>query len=84
MATFTGEFRSLAQEFLLVVTCNCFQFFVQAQEAFFEIFEYGGMYLKTDHFKLGVPLETLAKYHMQLESVVLLEYLLCLNDNSWL
>ena len=24
---------------------------------FFEIFEYGGMRLKTDHFKLGVSLE---------------------------
>ena len=48
------------------------------------MFEYHGTYLKTDHFKLGVSLETPFKYHMQLESVVLLEYLLCLNENLWL
>ena len=48
---------------------------------FSEIFEYGGMHLKTDHFTLGVSLETLFKSHIQLGIVVLLEYLLILNDN---
>ena len=36
---------------------------------FFEIFEYGSMYLKTDHLKLGVSIDT---------------YFLRLNDNLWL
>ena len=45
------------------------------------MFDYGGKHLKTDHFQLGILLETLFKCHMWLESVALLEYLLCLNDN---
>ena len=49
-----------------------------------KICEYGGMSLKTDHFKLAVLLKTLFKCHMQLESVVLSAYLLCLNDYLWL
>ena len=42
------------------------------------------MHLKINYFKLRVSLETLFKCHMQLESVVLLEYLLCLKYNLWL
>ena len=34
MAVFAEEFRSLVQEFLLVLLSNYFQFFIQAQEAF--------------------------------------------------
>ena len=68
MATFAEEFRSLVQEFLLVLISNYFQFFIKAQEAQEaskeEIFEYGGTHLKTDHFELGVSLETLFRYHM--------------------
>ena len=42
------------------------------------------MHLTTDHFKLGVSLETLLKCHVQFESIALLEHLLCFNYNLWL
>ena len=57
MTTFTEEFRSLVQEFLLVLIGNYFRFPYKHKRHFFEIFEYGGTHLKTDHFKLGVSLE---------------------------
>ena len=65
MATFTEEFKPLVQEFLLVFIHNYIgSFSDQHKTYFFEIFEYGGVRLKTDHFKLSVSLETLLKCHM--------------------
>ena len=42
------------------------------------------MHLTTDHFKLGVSLETLLKCHVQFESIALLEHLLFFNYILWL
>ena len=33
---------------------------------FFEIFEYSGMHLRTDHFKLGVSLEALCARNLKM------------------
>ena len=33
------------------------------------MFEYGGIHLKTDHFKFSVSIETLFKCYIQLESL---------------
>ena len=64
METFREKFRSFVEEFLLVLISIYFHFFIKHKWYFFEIFEYGGMHLKTDHFKLGASLETLFKRHM--------------------
>ena len=77
----TEEFRSFVQQFPLVLIRNYFQFFIKAQDGPLEIFECVSTHLKTDHFKLGVLLETFFQFPMKLEGFVLLEYLLCLNDN---
>ena len=45
------------------------------------MFEYDGMHLKTDDFKLNVSLKALFNRHISLEGVVLLECLLHLTDN---
>ena len=36
MATFAEEFRSLVQQFPLVLICNYFQFLIYTQEAFLQ------------------------------------------------
>ena len=51
MAIFTEEFRSVVQEFLLVlITISSFSY--KHKRYFFEMFEYGGKHFKTVHFKL--------------------------------
>ena len=80
MATFTEELNTLVREFDLVFISNFSSFSYNQKIHIFKTFDYGGMHLKTDHFKLRASLETLFKLHMKLESVVLLEYLICLND----
>ena len=80
MATFTKELNPPVREFDLVLISNFSSFSYKQKRHFLKTFDYGGMHLKTDHFKLRASLETLFKLHMKLESVVLLEYLMCLND----
>ena len=64
MATFLEEFRSLVQEFLLVLVSNISGFSYKHKRHLLEIFEYGGTHLKIDHFRLGVSLDTIFKCHM--------------------
>ena len=73
MATFTEELNTLVREFDLVFISNFSSFSYKQKIHIFKTFDYDGMHLKTDHFKLRASLETLFKLHMKLESIVLLE-----------
>ena len=68
MATFTKKFRSLVQEFLLVLISNqnIWAWWYTSQNR---------------RLKFGVLLKTFFKCHMYLESIPSLEYRLCLNDD---